>query len=185
MNKKRKNKPVEHKAVKRGRGRPRKDKSLEVIQPKRKRGRPRKNPLHTESSIPKKRGRPRKYQSTQSKYSKRNEEAIPLVPTKIGKLIGYCPKCHTGLSTLDRVKIVDPEDTRPDIYYCYNCMKEVKKSSLLENNPVKKTETKYKNKREYLEDYLQVSEDSRVPMNPPDVLTHKDLGATPDVPAEP
>lgn len=174
-----KDKPI----AKRGRGRPRKHK-LVLNKPKRPRGRPRKNPLPTESHIPKKRGRPRKYQTTPSKYSRRNEETTPLVPTILGKLLGYCKYCYTGISTLDHIGKVDPEDKRVNTYYCYNCNRELKKSNLLESKPTKQ-EAKYKSKREYLEDCLQVSEDAKVPMNPPDLLTHKDLGTTPDIIHEP
>ena len=179
------------KVVKRGRGRPRKNKVVVISdQPKRPRGRPRKYPLPTlptlptESHIPKKRGRPKKYQTTPSKYSRRNEETIPPVPTIFGKLLGYCKHCYTGVSTLDHISRVDPEDKRANVYYCYNCCRDLKKSSLLKTKPTKQ-EVKYKSKREYLEDCLQVSEDMKVPMNPPDVITHKDLGTTPDVLHEP
>lgn len=178
------NQPNQPNQPKRPRGRPRIHPLPTESAIPRKRGRPRKYPIPTETFIPKKRGRPRKYHTTTSKYSRRNEETTPPVPTTIGKIMGYCPHCYTGISNLDHVKTVDPKDTRPDIYFCYNCCKELKKAKLLATRPVK-NEHKYKTKREYLEDCLQVPEDSRIPMNPPEVITHEDLGAaTPNVTGE-
>lgn len=166
------------KIVKRGRGRPRKEKPIEnkleqPNQPPKKRGRPRKYPLTTtEEQAPKKRGRPRKTYA----QSKLDSEAqnIPLTPPKIGKHLGYCNHCQSGICTLDIIKNTFSEDDRPDVYFCYHCQKEVKKANLLEAKS-QKDEVKYRSKKEYLEDCLKISDDARIPMAPSEIVDHDDL----------
>lgn len=143
---------AKEKVVKRGRGRPRKKKPIPEV--KRERGRPRKNPLPIETATPKKRGRPKK-----NKFVVRDqEENVNTTPVKVGKLVGYCPDCLRGLCSLDHISNIDPEDKMQDVYHCYHCRKDVKQSKLMEDRPEENI-PKYKTKREYLEDCLQIPDD--------------------------
>ena len=44
----------------------------------------------------KKRGRPKK------KYTSRYNDDQPVVPTRVTKVDGYCPNCHTALCSFDK-----------------------------------------------------------------------------------
>lgn len=126
---------------------------------KRGRGRPRKYPVEeTKSDEPKKkRGRPKKIHTLNDGDAKRMElENLPPVETKYGKLLGYCPKCHNFISTLDIQKNKQ--------YFCYSCQSEITESKLLKEKPIKKDkeELKPKTKKEYLEDILSVHDDAHI-----------------------
>lgn len=139
--------------------------------PIKKKGRPRLNPdevADTTDATTKKRGRPKK------KYISRYNDDQPLVPTRITKVDGYCPNCHTALCSFD--KVVNSDDkTNIELYVCYKCNKQMSQSELLIEKPNKSEEKyKYKTKREYLEDCLQLSEDHHAPMSTP-VIAREDL----------
>jgi len=125
---------------------------------KRGRGRPRKNPLPVNEPVKakRKRGRPKKIKD----QDLLDNQVEPLVPLKVGKAVGFCPHCFKALCTLDNMQPINPDDKRTDVYFCYGCRKEIKESKLLEEKPVENTK-KYRTKKEYLEDCLQISDDSK------------------------
>ena len=137
------------------------------VKVKRPRGRPRKHPLVVvENVIKRPRGRPKK--NGYVKVWDRSDPNVPLVPTKLGKILGYCPKCNGYVSSLDIM-----EDKKH--CFCYSCNEEYKISKLL-SNVANKNEIKHKSKREYLEDCLVVDNDS-IPMRPHEPISKKELGA--------
>lgn len=196
-NKTKKTKKEAKPIVKRGRGRPPKAKSIVKPLVKRGRGRPRKNPLPIETvetvekvekvkvvkpvdaTIPRKRGRPKKNSNFNAPMNEDNVQ--PLVPLKVGKLVGYCPSCNAIISTLDHISAIDAADKRPDVYFCYHCAKELNQSELLTTPP--KSEPKYRSKKEYLEDCLKVADDSHIPARTTETVeeTFSDLSPHPDI----
>jgi len=159
---------------------------------KRPRGRPRKNPVMEIDSIdslePKKRGRPKKntkvitksydkYANSRHKYEK---FADPLVPTTLGKILGYCPSCSNYISNLDKVLYnsnasnSNNADSTKDEYLCFKCDKVSKGNKLLKEPKPESIKEKPKNKKEYMERCLLV--ENNIPMNPHELISKKELG---------
>ena len=134
---------------------------VEEVIVKRGRGRPRKHPIVL-NKILKKRGRPRKDRTVIE-----NIEVEPLVPTKIGKHLGYCPECSRSISTLD---IGD----KKGIYTCYNCNNGYKLNKLNLEPNVDHIGERPRSKKEYYDMCLVVG--SSAPMHPPEIISKKELG---------
>ena len=152
-----KNKKTLEKEAPKKRGRPKGSKNKKTLEKEvpKKRGRPKgsknKKTLEREArealepkvvKVPKKRGRPKGSRNKTVKAIKADD--IDLSNVKIGKLLGYCPKCKGMLSNKDLES--------PRIFICPTCSKRARTNKII-NKPKKKGK-EYQNKQEYLQDVL-------------------------------